>query len=60
MALRAVADGYGSTLNSLFGVPNLSPNNAIGDGVDTNDRSFLGAFPYIAAPNQGYSHNHHD
>jgi hypothetical protein len=60
MALRAVADGYGSTLNSLFGVPNLSPNNAIGDGVDVNDRSFLGAFPYIATPNQGYSHNHHD
>jgi hypothetical protein len=58
MALRAVADGYGSTLNGLFGVPNLSPNNLIGDGVDVNDVDFLSAFPYIALPNQGYDHGH--
>lgn len=59
MALRAVADGYGAQLNSLFGVPNLSPNNQIGDGVDANDQPFLDAFPYIAVPNQGYDHEHH-
>jgi len=59
MALRAVADGYGAQLSSLFGVPNLSPNNTIGDGVDTNDQDFLGSFPYVAVPNQGYDHDHH-
>ena len=60
MALRAVADGYGAALNGLYGVPNLSPNNQIGDGIDANDQDFLGAFPYIAAPNQGYRHGHHE
>ena len=34
MALRAVADGYGATLNGLFGLPNKTPNNRIGDGVE--------------------------
>ena len=60
MALRAVADGYGTALNSLYGVPNLSPNNAIGDGVKANDRPFLSSFPYLAVPNQGYRHDHHE
>ncbi len=59
MALRAVADGYGAQLNTLYGVPNLSPNNTIGDGVDTNDQEALDAFPYISTPNQGYDHDHH-
>ena len=59
MALRAVADGYGAQLNSLYDVPNLSPNNTIGDGVDTNDQEALSAFPYISTPNQGYDHQHH-
>jgi uncharacterized protein DUF4331 len=59
MELRAVADGYGAQLNTLYGVPNNSPNNQIGDGVDANDHSFLGTFPFIADPNQGYSHEHH-
>ncbi|MEO6208038.1 MAG: DUF4331 family protein, partial [Candidatus Limnocylindrales bacterium] len=60
MALRAVADGYGTALNSLYGVPNNAPNNAIGDGVNVNDRPFLTVFPYIAVPNQGYRHDHHE
>ncbi len=60
MEIRAVIQGYGPILNSLFGLPNLSPNNIVGDGVDQNDHSFLTAFPYVAAPNQGYSHDHHD
>jgi hypothetical protein len=59
MEIRAVIQGYGPILNSLFGLPNLSPNNIVGDGVDQNDHSFLGAFPYVAPPNQGYSHTHH-
>lgn len=57
--LRAVADGYGSLLNSLFGLPNNSPNNQVGDGVNENDRPFLSAFPYVGTPHQGYEHTHH-
>jgi Domain of unknown function (DUF4331) len=52
--LRAVAQGYGSFLNGAFGLPNLSPNNLVGDGVDANDVPFSGAFPYVATPHQGY------
>jgi len=59
MEIRAVIQGYGPILNSLFGLPNLSPNNIVGDGVDSNDHPFLGTFPYVAPPNQGYSHDHH-
>jgi hypothetical protein len=57
--LRAVADGYGSFLNTNFGLPNLSPNNTVGDGVNENDMGFLPAFPYVATPHQGYEHTHH-
>ena len=60
MALRAVADGFGDYLKTTYGVPNLSPNNTIGDGVAKNDRPFLSTFPYIAVPNQGYRHDHHE
>jgi hypothetical protein len=52
--LRAFADGYGSFLNGLLGLPNLSPNNLLGDGVDANDKPFVNTFPYVAAPSQGY------
>ncbi len=52
--LRAVADGYGPVLNKLFGLPNLEPNNQIGDGVDKNDAPFLEHFPYVGLPHQGY------
>jgi len=59
--LRAIADGYGPVVNGIYGseMPNLSPNNTIGDGVDANDNAFLTDFPYISAPNQGYEHVHH-
>jgi hypothetical protein len=58
--IRAVIQGYGPILNSLFGLPNLSPNNVVGDGVNKNpDGPFLTTFPYIGLPNQGYSHAHH-
>ena len=59
MALRAVGDGYGAQLNTLFGVPNKTPNNTLGDGVAKNDQAFLSVFPYVAIPNQGYDHGHH-
>jgi len=52
--LRAFAEGYGSFLNGLLGLPNKSPNNLLGDGVDANDRTFLAQFPYVASPHQGY------
>jgi len=52
--LRALAEGYGPILNSVLGVPNRTPNNTLGDGVDTNDVGFLAAFPYVATPHAGY------
>jgi hypothetical protein len=52
--LRAFAEGYGSFLNGLLGLPNKTPNNALGDGVDANDMPFLDHFPYVASPFQGY------
>lgn len=58
--LRAVADGYGAFLNTNFGLPNLSPNNQVGDGVNANDQPFLSSFPYVATPRQGYEHTHHN
>ena len=53
--LRAIAQGYGTFLNGAFGLPNKSPNNQVGDGVDSNaDMPFLGTFPYIGLPHSGY------
>ena len=58
--IRAVAQGYGAILNSLFGLPNKSPNNLVGDGVNSNaDMPFMGSFPYVGLPHQGYLHAHH-
>ncbi len=59
--LRAVADGYGTLVNSLFGnlTPNNSPNNQVGDGVNANDLPLLNSFPYQSTPHQGYEHTHH-
>jgi hypothetical protein len=56
--LRAFAEGYGAVLNGLLGLPNRSPNNALGDGVDTNDMPLLDKFPYVGTPHQGYEHIH--
>jgi hypothetical protein len=38
---------------------NKSPNNALTDGVDANDREFLSTFPYTALPNQGFESRPH-
>jgi hypothetical protein len=48
IALRAVAGG--TPLTPDF---NEAPNNALGDGVDSNDRPYLEDFPYLATPHQG-------
>jgi Domain of unknown function (DUF4331) len=37
---------------------NVSPNNILGDGVDTNDQPFLSTFPYVPLPSQGYDRQH--
>jgi Domain of unknown function (DUF4331) len=53
--LRAIAQGYGSFLATNFGLPNKSPNNVVGDGLDSNaDADFLTAFPFVGLPHQGY------
>jgi hypothetical protein len=52
--LRAFAEGYGSFLHNLLGLPDRSPNNLLGDGVDANDKLFLPNFPYVPSPHQGY------
>jgi hypothetical protein len=57
--LRALVEGYGPTLNAVLGVPNRSPNNLLGDGVDDNDMAFLSTFPYASTPHGGYEHTHH-
>ena len=38
---------------------NKSPNNALTDGVDANDRAFLSTFPYTALPHQGFESRPH-
>lgn len=58
IALRAVAGGYGEFLAGALGLPNISPNNLLGDGVDTNDKTCLASFPYLAPPHSGYNDFH--
>jgi len=48
IALRAMAGA--TPLTSNF---NIAPNNTLGDGVGANDKPFLSAFPYLAAPHAG-------
>ncbi len=57
--VRALVEGYGPTLNLVLGVPNRSPNNLLGDGVNDNDLPFLTTFPYASTPHAGYEHTHH-
>jgi hypothetical protein len=52
--LRAIAQGYGSVLHNALGLPDKSPNNLLGDGVDANDKPFMPHFPYVAKPYEGY------
>jgi hypothetical protein len=57
--LKAIAEGYGPVLEELLGLPNRSPNNLVGDGVDANDLPFLSSFPYQAEPHAGYDSTLH-
>ena len=57
--LRAVLGGTPFTPDF-----NVFPNNAIGDGVDTNDVPYLTRFPYLGTPHSGNirgsrPHEHH-
>jgi hypothetical protein len=52
VALRVVA----GVLVPAF---NKSPNNALTDGVDANDKPFLSSFPYVALPHQGFESRPH-
>jgi hypothetical protein len=47
--LRALAGG--TPFTPQF---NVSPNNALTDGVDANDKPFLTRFPYVSLPTSGY------
>jgi len=38
---------------------NVSPNNQLGDGIDSNDKPFLPCFPYLAPPHNPFAHTHH-
>lgn len=64
MALRAVGQGYGATINAVFGhlIPefkNSSPNNLLGDGLAFQDvMKCQATFPYMGAPFSGYENNH--
>ncbi len=51
LSLRAVAGG---TMFSPDPSTNVAPNNALGDGVQGNDKPLLLDFPYIPAPHSGY------
>ncbi len=53
IALQAVAGGTPFTPDQ-----NKAPNNQLGDGVNANDVPFLGAFPYVATPSQGFDHTY--
>lgn len=39
---------------------NVAPNNALSDGVQSNDLPYLTTFPYLATPHQGYDLNNED
>lgn len=39
---------------------NTSPNNALSDGVDSNERPLTETFPFLASPTSGYNTLHFD
>jgi Domain of unknown function (DUF4331) len=60
ITLRAVGDGYGPDLAATMAaagtvVPDLKSSRSLGDGCGSNDRKPLAAFPYVAAPWDGYA-----
>ena len=60
VALRAVACGYGFDFGPCDSeAAYAATTEQLGDGVDGNDKAFLPAFPYVAAPHSGFVHDHH-
>jgi hypothetical protein len=60
ITLRAIGDGYGPALAATLAaagseVPDLKSGRSLGDGCGSNDRKPLKAFPYVAAPWDGYA-----
>ena len=53
ISLQAVAGGTPFTPAT-----NKAPNNQLGDGVNQTDIPFLGSFPYVGTPTQGYDHTY--
>lgn len=35
-----------------------APNNALNDGVDSNDVPYLATFPFLGTPHEGFTHDH--
>jgi hypothetical protein len=58
--LRALECSYGAaaaiveSFGFCGGNAHRTPNDLISDGVDANERSFAGTFPYVATPFAGY------
>ena len=58
--LRAVACGYGFDFGPCDSdAPYAATTERLGDGVDGNDKAFMAAFPYVASPHSGFTHDHH-
>ena len=45
-------------MRHAFNLPNFSPNNTLGDGVDKDDVPCLTSFPYVGTPHAGYNRIH--
>ena len=61
LAIALVLNACATTPPSLFGLPDLSPNDIVGDGLDKNaDMPLQSSFPYIGLPHGGYEHVHHN
>jgi hypothetical protein len=53
ISARAVAGVFNPNFN-------VSPNNRLGDGVNTNDRVYQETFPYVAFAHSGRDRRHID
>jgi len=59
IVLRVVVGGV--LANDVHGLSlNRFPNNALGDGVNVNDRNYTSTFPYVAPSHDGRDRRHKD
>ena len=49
--------GFRAVAGVLVGGFDIAPNNALGDGVNSNDIPYLDHFPFHAPPHAGFSHS---